>query len=317
MGIGIDWKEVENVTRLIGCSTFSTPFRYLGVKVGDVMSKIKSWDEVTSKLSSRLSKWNTLSIDGRFNLLNRSLLQFLFITCLFSKFLLVFLTRWNLSVETSLIELMERYGKWLGSVGIRFIKAIHSENDYLDELSLLVVGNGEDTKFWKDTWLNEVALKVQFPIFYDLESQKDISVADKKRDTTLALSFRRSRRRVRNYIDDILLPKEPVQTRWVKVMPIKVIFLDLRVWLDDLPTRFNLSSRGLEIHSLSCTLCNVSVESTSHIFFSRSLARQLFNKVFCWWDIDALDFLSYDEWLTWLKNIRMPKGLKDIFEGVC
>ncbi|GJS09365.1 zinc knuckle CX2CX4HX4C containing protein [Tanacetum coccineum] len=79
------------------------------------------------------------------------------------------------------------------------------------------------------------------------------------------------------------------------VVPIKVNIMAWRVLLDNLPTRFNLSSRGLEIPSLSCPLCNVSVESTSHIFFSYSLARQLWNKVFRWWDIDALDFLSYDE----------------------
>ncbi|GKE16345.1 RNA-directed DNA polymerase, eukaryota [Tanacetum coccineum] len=71
MGIGINRRDVEKAARLIGCSTFSTPFNYLGVKVGDDMSKIKSWDEVTSKLSSRLSKWklNTLSIGGRLTLL--------------------------------------------------------------------------------------------------------------------------------------------------------------------------------------------------------------------------------------------------------
>ncbi|GJU92639.1 RNA-directed DNA polymerase, eukaryota [Tanacetum coccineum] len=113
---------------------------------------------------------------------------------------------------------------------------------------------------------------------------------------------------VRDYIDDILLLKEPVQTSWVKVVPIKVNILSWRVWLDNISTRFNLSSRGLEIHSLSCPLCNVLVESTSHLFFSCSLAQQLWNKVFRWWDIDASDFLSYDEWLTLLKNIRMPKG---------
>ncbi|GJU26011.1 RNA-directed DNA polymerase, eukaryota [Tanacetum coccineum] len=87
---------------------------------------------------------------------------------------------------------------------------------------------------------------------------------------------------VRKYIDDILLPKEPVQTRWVKVVPIKVNILAWIVWLDNLPTRFNLSSKGLEIPSLLCSLCNVSVESTSCLFFSCSLARQLWNKVFRW-----------------------------------
>ncbi|GKA28478.1 RNA-directed DNA polymerase, eukaryota, reverse transcriptase zinc-binding domain protein [Tanacetum coccineum] len=62
---------------------------------------------------------------------------------------------------------------------------------------------------------------------------------------------------VRKYIDDILLHKEPVHTRWVKVVPIKVNILAWKVWLDNLPTHINLPSRGLEIPSLSCPLCNV------------------------------------------------------------
>ncbi|GKD40949.1 hypothetical protein Tco_1261156 [Tanacetum coccineum] len=105
MCMGINRRGVEKATCLIGFSTFSTPFNYLGVKPGDDMSKINSCDEVTSK-----------------------------------------------------------------------------------------VGNGEDTKFLEDTWLNEASLKVYFPRVYDLESQKDISVADISKDTTLAISFRRSPR---------------------------------------------------------------------------------------------------------------------------
>ena len=49
--------------------------------------------------------------------------------------------------------------------------------------------NGEDTKFWEDTWLNDVALKVKFPRIYALELEKNVSVAYKKKDSTLALSF--------------------------------------------------------------------------------------------------------------------------------
>nr|GEW92740.1 RNA-directed DNA polymerase, eukaryota [Tanacetum cinerariifolium] len=78
MGIGINTREVKCATRLVGFSTFITPFNYLEVKVGDVMSRIKSWDEVISKLSSRLSKWKlkTLSIRGRLSLL-KSVLNFI------------------------------------------------------------------------------------------------------------------------------------------------------------------------------------------------------------------------------------------------
>ena len=49
MGIGVSNNEVDRDAKLVGCSTFTTPFIYLGVKVGEVMSRINSWDEVISK----------------------------------------------------------------------------------------------------------------------------------------------------------------------------------------------------------------------------------------------------------------------------
>lgn len=47
------------------------PFSYLGIKVGGLMSRINSWDEVVDSLCSCLSKWKmkTLSIGGRLTLL--------------------------------------------------------------------------------------------------------------------------------------------------------------------------------------------------------------------------------------------------------
>ncbi|GJU28893.1 RNA-directed DNA polymerase, eukaryota [Tanacetum coccineum] len=67
MGIGVHLEEVDRTARIVGCSTFSSPFQYLGVKAGGVMSKTSSWDEVNSKVYSRLSKWklNSLFIGGR------------------------------------------------------------------------------------------------------------------------------------------------------------------------------------------------------------------------------------------------------------
>ncbi|GKC44492.1 RNA-directed DNA polymerase, eukaryota [Tanacetum coccineum] len=65
--IGIDTRpeKVDAAATTMGCSIFTTPFVHLGVKVGGAMSRIKSWDDVVSKVSSRLSKWKlkTLSID--------------------------------------------------------------------------------------------------------------------------------------------------------------------------------------------------------------------------------------------------------------
>ncbi|GJV05640.1 RNA-directed DNA polymerase, eukaryota [Tanacetum coccineum] len=57
MGIGVSSNVVAAAASLIGCSILTAPFNYLGVKVGNNMSRINSWDDVISKVSSRLSKW--------------------------------------------------------------------------------------------------------------------------------------------------------------------------------------------------------------------------------------------------------------------
>ncbi|GJT71403.1 hypothetical protein Tco_1030689 [Tanacetum coccineum] len=71
MGIGVSNEEVLAAANIIGCSTFSTPFSYLGVKVGMSPSRRKAWDEIIGKVSNRLSKWKikTLSVGGRLTLI--------------------------------------------------------------------------------------------------------------------------------------------------------------------------------------------------------------------------------------------------------
>ncbi|GKD04019.1 RNA-directed DNA polymerase, eukaryota, reverse transcriptase zinc-binding domain protein [Tanacetum coccineum] len=70
MGIGVDQDEINQAASLVGCSTLTTPFKYLGIQVGSNMSRIKSWDDSIAKISSRLSKWKLklLCIGGRLTL---------------------------------------------------------------------------------------------------------------------------------------------------------------------------------------------------------------------------------------------------------
>ncbi|GJT69272.1 ribonuclease H-like domain-containing protein [Tanacetum coccineum] len=118
----------------------------------------------------------------------------------------------------------------------------------------------------------------------------------------------------RSLINDSLLPKEDVHTRWVKVVPIKINVFAWRVRLNKLPARLNLFLIGVEIPSIMCPLCNSSVESASHLFFSCHVARLIWRKVLRWWDLEENMIDSYDDWLLLLKNIRLAKRLKDIFE---
>ncbi|GJQ92237.1 RNA-directed DNA polymerase, eukaryota [Tanacetum coccineum] len=60
----------------------------------------------------------------------------------------------------------------------------------------------------------------------------------------------------RSYIDAVSLPKSDVPTRWVKLVPIKVNIIAWKINLDGLPTRLNLSSRGVDIPSILCPVCN-------------------------------------------------------------
>ncbi|GJV57301.1 RNA-directed DNA polymerase, eukaryota [Tanacetum coccineum] len=218
------------------------------------------------------------------------------------------------------------------------------------------LGNGENTLFWEDIWLGDSALKMTHPRLFALELKKDITVAEKMGNASLNLSFRRlprsgiedeqyknlvsitsdvllpqmhdrwswslnasgdfTVRSVRNHMDDVLLPKSDVPTRWVTMIPIKINILAWKISMDRLPTRFNHSSRGLEIQSILCPLCNVAVETTSHIFFSCSLSRHIMHKVCRWWELDISSFNSYVEWFNWLSNARIAKRKKEILEGI-
>ncbi|GJT57525.1 reverse transcriptase domain-containing protein [Tanacetum coccineum] len=120
----------------------------------------------------------------------------------------------------------------------------------------------------------------------------------------------------RTFIDDILLSFVGDVTRWVKVVPIKVNILAWKVCLDKLPTRLNLSLRGIDIPSIICPNCGLAGESCSHLFYSCNLARTLWRKIARWWEIDIPDFSCYEEWIAWFKTTRFSKAQKEMLEGV-
>ena len=106
------------------------------------------------------------------------------------------------------------------------------------------------------------------------------------------------------------------ETRWVKLVPIKVNVLAWKIKTEAIPTRFNISRRGISIVSLTCPICECGVESTSHLFFECSMARQLARKVSRWWNVGYSDVNSYDEWLKWIVSLRLTSKIKLMIEGV-
>nr|GEX42476.1 RNA-directed DNA polymerase, eukaryota [Tanacetum cinerariifolium] len=100
---------------------------------------------------------------------------------------------------------------------------------------------------------------------------------------------------VRKLIDDFMLPEVSSKTRWIKAVPIKVNVHAWKVKLDGLPTRLNTSRRGIDIDSILCPMCGKAVESTSHIFFTCQMSKEILRRISRWWDIDYMEISSYEE----------------------
>nr|GFC42203.1 RNA-directed DNA polymerase, eukaryota [Tanacetum cinerariifolium] len=59
------------------------------------------------------------------------------------------------------------------------------------------------------------------------------------------------------------------------------------------------------------------VESSKHLFFNCSVVRAIFWRVCIWWDMSYMALDSFDEWISWITNLRFPSKHKSILEGVC
>nr|GEV55295.1 RNA-directed DNA polymerase, eukaryota [Tanacetum cinerariifolium] len=90
---------------------------------------------------------------------------------------------------------------------------------------------------------------------------------------------------IRSALDKLFLPSSDVATRWVKFVPIKVNIFAWRASLDRLPTRGNLIFRGVTMDSLLCPICELTLEDSSHIFFSCDLGKSISQRIYRWWNI--------------------------------
>ncbi|GJX67598.1 RNA-directed DNA polymerase, eukaryota, partial [Tanacetum coccineum] len=218
------------------------------------------------------------------------------------------------------------------------------------------LGNGDKTAFWEDVWIGSSALKVLYPRMYALETCKSVKVGTKLAQSSLEYSFRRrprggveqeqyeallvqvhdvtlvplSDRRiwslessgdfsvasVRKVIDDKMLLDVATKTRWIKSVPIKVNVHAWKVKIDSLPTRLNISRRGMDIDSITCSICDSGVESSSHLFFTCHMVSDIIRKITRWWDVTYIEVDSYEDWLIWLVNLRLSSKHKQVLEGV-
>ncbi|GJZ40520.1 RNA-directed DNA polymerase, eukaryota, reverse transcriptase zinc-binding domain protein [Tanacetum coccineum] len=218
------------------------------------------------------------------------------------------------------------------------------------------IGNGCDTSFWEDTWKGDTALKSLFPRVFKLETCKHVSVAFKLAHASIGFSLRRPPRggaefdqfcalsivlnglqhpnmkdrwfwslsgtseftaaSARQFIDDHLLPDVSFKFSWRKIVPIKVNILAWKIKLNFLPSRLNLSRRGLDIPTIMCPICEKYAKSTNHIFYDCYMVRDIYRKIASWWDVSSPQISSYEEWEAWISSLNFPFKRKLLMEGV-
>ncbi|GJW20453.1 RNA-directed DNA polymerase, eukaryota, reverse transcriptase zinc-binding domain protein [Tanacetum coccineum] len=239
---------------------------------------------------------------------------------------------------------------------INEVRKLKDQGINMRDFMYIKVGNGKTTKFWDDIWIGSKPLKLLFPRIYALDNIKDASICMKLNEPSLDNNFRRSIRggieqsqfkkltdllipivlnpcpdrwfwslegsgefsvaSIRRFIDDQRLLTVDSKTLWIKSVPIKVNILAWKIKLEALPTRFNISRRGIEIDSILCPICDRGVESTRHIFFSCCLVRQIARKICSWWDIEYSDVNSFTEWINWMASLRLQSKVKMMIQGV-
>ncbi|GJT13622.1 RNA-directed DNA polymerase, eukaryota [Tanacetum coccineum] len=262
-------------------------------ELGGNMSRLISWDEVIAKISSRLSKWKlkTLSIGGRYTL-TKPVLSSLPLHY-FSIFKVPKASKKMRLGISSLFALNRAIlFKWIchfitngSSLWSRVIKAFYGNrgaNDNIHNSSKTFSGLISIRELLVEGW------------------QKNPNQTGKPEPKIIGLGLGMLIRRP---------PRGGVEEDQLRLLGDIISSI--------LPTILNLSIRGLDIPSILCPNCYIVVESTAHILFSCDMARQLMRKVARWWEVEIHDIHSYGDWLLWFNNLRFPKRLKDVFEGVC
>nr|GEV56067.1 RNA-directed DNA polymerase, eukaryota [Tanacetum cinerariifolium] len=120
----------------------------------------------------------------------------------------------------------------------------------------------------------------------------------------------------RTKLDDVFLPSDSIDTRWVKYIPIKINVFAWRVRLDRLPTRVNLFRRGVVLESSQCPMCGLLPEDIHHVIFRCDIAQAIFRWICRWWELDWHDLFSFSDWYAWFSAIRLSASLKLLLEGV-
>ncbi|XP_071740678.1 uncharacterized protein [Rutidosis leptorrhynchoides] len=78
------------------------------------------------------------------------------------------------------------------------------------------------------------------------------------------------------------------------LLPHKIGILIWRILLMRIPVRSELDKRGIDLNSLRCPVCDGDIETVEHIFLRCSVAIDIWDRVFRWWNKSFMAFANLE-----------------------
>nr|GEW16323.1 RNA-directed DNA polymerase, eukaryota [Tanacetum cinerariifolium] len=235
---------------------------------------------------------------------------------------------------------------------VRSINSMHEKGLVPHSFLQRHVNNDASTKFWSETWMDD-SLKNQFPLLFRLALNKYCTTRDRwnngwaldwsrpitggtnanhlstlfnmlatcsltDSDDTWTWSLGSPTfivKSTRDHINQCTLPDGGFKTRCNRYLSKKINIFIWRALRDRLPTRWNLSRKGIDMESLTCLIFDSSIETTNHTLWFCSLATTLWQKIF--FDLVSPSPSNIQDVYSWLEDMRFPSSYKSILEVIC
>lgn len=121
----------------------------------------------------------------------------------------------------------------------------------------------------------------------------------------------------RKHIDNNFLPDGGLATRWNRFLPKKINIFIWRTLRDRLPSRWNLSRKGIDVASITCPICDCGIETSHHTLWTCSLAMTVWNRVLNWLDLSPPIISDIQDLYAWLDDLHISSKKKDTLEVIC
>ncbi|KAJ9540046.1 hypothetical protein OSB04_026552 [Centaurea solstitialis] len=198
--------------------------------------------------------------------------------------------------DASSLANSRKSGVWLNIA--KAGESLSSINLDLDDLFTRKVGDGNDIFFWSDRWLSDVPLKCMFPDLFELEVNKNCTIA-------MRFSHRDGDGITWNWAwsDDSLIGRLSSQIhqledilKHVELVPVE----DGWRWEGDPTGEFML-----------CPLCEAVDESVDHLFYSCLVVKEIWKWLASWCKIELGQYTSLDLAIAgFLEGVNSKKQLR-------